>query len=94
VTPKSPAGDKNSLPLMSVKGAINGDIRGFRGTTASADAGCTDKSSSVPMDGSKTNLRTITTETSWSDPLVWVLCPRASADPGVATAAVAIDLNW
>lgn len=94
VTPKSQAGDQNSVPLMSASGAINGDVRGFRGTTAATDAGCTDKSSSVPMDGTKTNLRTITTETSWSDPLVWVLCPRASADPGLATAAVAIDLNW
>lgn len=94
VTPKSQAGDKTSVPLMSANGAINGDVRGFRGTTATADAGCTDKSSSVAMDGSKTPLRTITTETSWSDPLVWVLCPRASADPGQATAAVVIDLNW
>lgn len=94
VTPKSQAGDKNSVPLMSASKEISGDVRGFRGTTASADAGCTDKSSSVPMDGTKTNLRTITTETSWSDPLVWVLCPRAGAAPGLATAAVAIDLNW
>lgn len=94
VTSKSQAGDKTSVPLMSANGAINGDVRGFRGTTATADAGCTDKSSSVAMDGSKTPLRTITTETSWSDPLVWVLCPRASADPGLATAAVVIDLNW
>lgn len=94
VTPKTQAGDKTSVPLMSANGAINGDVRGFLGSTATADAGCSDKSSSVSMDGSKTALRTITTETSWSDPLVWVLCPRASADPGLATAAVAIDLIW
>lgn len=94
VTPKSQAGDKTSVPLMSANGAINGDVRGFRGASAATDAGCSDKSSSVPMDGSKTLLRTITTQTSWSDALVWVLCPRASADPGLATVAVAIDLNW
>lgn len=94
VTPKSHAGDHKSVPLMSANNTISGDVRGFRGTTALADAGCTDKNSSVPMDGSKAHLRTLTTETSWSDPLVWVLCPRASAEPGLATAAVAIDVNW
>lgn len=96
VVPKTQAGGHYSVPLMSEtqSGTVNGDVRGFLGATASADAGCVDKSSSMPMDGTKTSLRTVTTGTSWSDPLVWVLCPRATAAPGPAKATVTLDLNW
>ncbi|MFV8906653.1 hypothetical protein ABQ333_15525 [Serratia fonticola] len=96
VVPKTQAGGHYSVPLMSEtqNGTVNGDVRGFLGATASADAGCADKSSSMPMDGTKTSLRTVTTGTSWSDPLVWVLCPRATAAPGPAKATVTLDLNW
>lgn len=96
VVPKTQAGGHYSVPLMSEtqSGTVNGDVRGFLGATASADAGCVDKSSSMPMDGTKTSLRTVTTGTSWSDPLVWVLCPRADAAPGPAKATVTLDLNW
>ncbi|MGL5386254.1 MAG: hypothetical protein ACRDCA_10490 [Serratia sp. (in: enterobacteria)] len=96
VVPKTQAGDHYSVPLMSEtqNGTVNGDVRGFLGATASADAGCVDKGSSMPMDGTKTSLRTVTTGTSWSDPLVWVLCPSAAAAPGPAKATVTLDLNW
>lgn len=96
VVPKTQAGDHYSVPLISEKdnSTVNGDVRGFLGDTAAADAGCVDKGSSMPMDGTKTSLRTITSNVSWSAPMVWVLCPRATAVPGAAKATVTLDLNW
>ena len=94
VLPKSQGGDRYSIPLMSAKGVAGGDVRGFLGVAAAAEAGCVDRNTSLPMDGTKVSLHTVTTSTSWSDALIWVLCPRATAEPGPATAAVTLDLNW
>lgn len=94
VLPKTQGGDHFSIPLMSEHGAVSGDVRGFLGSAAFSEAGCTDRSSSLPMDGTRVSLHTVTTDTTWSDPLVWVLCPRNTAEPGPATAAVTLDLNW
>ena len=95
VTPKTQAGDQYTLPLLStVGGGIAGDIRGFIGANAATDAGCTDKGSSLRMDKTKVALRTVTSTQSWSDPLVWVLCPRETAEPGPATATATLDVNW
>jgi hypothetical protein len=94
-TPKSQAGDQYTLPITSMADAsVSGDIRGFLGVNATTDAGCTNKASSVPMDSSAFGLHTVTSTQSWSDPLVWVLCPRPTAEPGPATAAATIDVNW
>jgi len=94
-TPKSQAGDQYTLPITSMADAsVSGDIRGFLGVNAATDAGCTNKASSVPMDSSAFGLHTLTSTQSWSDPLVWVLCPRPTAEPGPATAAATIDVNW
>lgn len=95
VTPKTQAGDQYTLPMISTTGGgIAGDIRGFMGANAAIDAGCTTKTSSMPMDNSPAALRTVSATQSWSDPLVWVLCPRTAAEPGPATAAAALDINW
>ncbi|WP_260514838.1 fimbrial protein [Serratia fonticola] len=95
VTPKSQAGDEYTLPMIStVGGGVAGDIRGFLGANATTDAGCTTKGSSLKMDSTKAALRSISANANWSDPLVWVLCPRATAEPGPATAAATIDVNW
>lgn len=95
VTPKTQTGSEYTLPMISMEGGgTAGDIRGFLGANAATDAGCTDKASSVRMDSTKAALRTVTSTQSWSDPLVWVLCPRMSAEPGPATAAVTLDVIW
>ena len=95
VTPKSQAGDQYTLPMISTAGGgIAGDIRGFLGANAATDAGCTTKASSLQMDSTQVALRNISNSESWSDPLVWVLCPRATAEPGPASAAATIDVNW
>lgn len=95
VTPKSQAGDEYTLPMISTAGGgIAGDIRGFLGANAATDAGCTTKGSSLKMDSTKAALRSISANDNWSDPLVWVLCPRPTAEPGPATAAATIDVNW
>lgn len=95
VTPKTQAGDQYTLPMISTAGGgIAGDIRGFLGVNAVTDAGCTTTASSVRMDNTRVALRTVVSTQSWSDPLVWVLCPRTMAEPGPATAAVTLDVNW
>jgi len=95
VTPKTQAGDDYTLPMISTAGGgIAGDIRGFMGANASAEAGCTTKGSSMRMDSSKAALRTVSSTQSWSDNLVWVLCPRPTAEPGPATATATLDINW
>ncbi|MEL2356551.1 spore coat protein U domain-containing protein [Klebsiella pneumoniae] len=96
MTPKTQAGDQTSIPMISKAGGTVGDIRGFLGANASADAGCVAKTSSVRMDGSQTPLRTVPSNNSapWTSPLVWVLCPKATAKPGVASAAATFELNW
>lgn len=95
VTPKSKAGDKYTLPMIStVGGGIAGDIRGFLGANAATEAGCTDRASSLQMDSTQVALRRVNSSESWSDPLVWVLCPRITAQPGPATAAATIEINW
>lgn len=94
VTPKTQAGDHYSIPMMSTSGTVDGDVRGFLGASATTEAGCADRTSSLPMDGTKVSLHTVTTSTNWSDPLVWVLCPRTAAEPGPATAAVTLDMSW
>lgn len=95
VTPKTQAGDDYTLPMISTAGgSVAGDIRGFMGTNASAEAGCTTRGSSMRMDSSKAALRTVSSTQSWSDNLVWVLCPRPTAEPGPATAAATLDINW
>lgn len=94
VQPKTHAGDHYTIPMMSEKGTVSGDVRGFLGTAAITESGCADRNSSLPMDGTKISLHTVTTSTSWSDPLVWVLCPRNTAEPGSATAALTFDMNW
>ena len=96
MTPKTQAGDQTSIPMISKAGGTVGDIRGFLGANASADAGCVAKTSSVRIDGSQTPLRTVPSNNSapWTSPLVWVLCPKATAKPGVASAAATFELNW
>ncbi|CNF67570.1 hypothetical protein OP862_17670 [Yersinia massiliensis] len=95
VTPKTQAGGQYTLPLLStVGGSIAGDIRGFIGANATSDAGCTDKASSLRMDNTKVALRSVTSTESWFDPLVWVLCPRDTAEPGPATATATLEVNW
>ena len=96
VKPKSQAGGKYTLPLISTGGGIAGDVRGFLGPSAENDAGCVDKASSVPMDNTLVPLRTVanTSTNSWTDPLTWVLCPRVNAKPGPATATATIEVNW
>lgn len=95
VTPKTQAGDDYTLPMISTAGgSVAGDIRGFIGANATADAGCTTKGSSMRMDSSKAVLRTVSSTQSWSDNLVWVLCPRPTAEPGPATATATLDINW
>ncbi|WMT12462.1 hypothetical protein [Serratia fonticola] len=95
VTQKTQAGDKYTLPMtLMAGGGIVGDIRGFLGANAATDAGCATNASSVPMDSTKVGLRSISGNESWSEPLVWVLCPKATAEPGRATAAASIDVYW
>ncbi|MGY6711911.1 hypothetical protein [Klebsiella pneumoniae] len=96
VKPKSQAGGKYTLPLISTGGGIAGDVRGFLGPSAENDAGCVDKASSVPMDNTLIPVGTVanTITNSWTAPLTWVLCPRVNAKPGPATAIATIEANW
>ncbi|HBR4144148.1 TPA: spore coat protein U domain-containing protein [Klebsiella pneumoniae] len=94
VTPKSGAGTKNTIPMKSAAGGVAGDIRGFLGQTASADAGCTDKPSSVAMNGSASSWGNVTVGTRDSKPLAWTLCPRPDANPGPATATATLEVTW
>jgi hypothetical protein len=94
-TPKSRAGDEYTFPMTLVEGGgIVGDIRGFLGANAATDAGCATNASSVPMNSTKVELRSISGNEIWSEPLVWVLCPKATVEPGRATAAGTIDVYW
>lgn len=94
VSPKTQAGNEFTIPMISTGGGIAGDIRGFLGSSASADAGCADKISSVRMDNTPVLLRNISKTETWSSPLTWVLCPRGDAKPGTAKAIATIELNW
>jgi len=94
VRPKTEAGSQYMFPMISTAGGTAGDIRGFWGATAAADAGCTDKSSSVRMDNTPSVLRTITQSDSWTENFVWVLCPRPDAKPGPASATATIEVIW
>lgn len=94
VKPKTEAGGQYTFPMISKSGGSAGDIRGFRGTTASADAGCADRSSSVRMDNSPQPLRTIAQSSSWTEDFIWVLCPRPDAKPGPASATATIEVIW
>jgi len=94
IKPKTQSGDTTTIPLISSSGGTVGNVRGFLGATASADAGCVDRASSVPMNGTQVPLRTITSSESWSDPLFWVLCPQKDANPGPATATATLEVSW
>lgn len=94
VSPKTQSGNEFTIPMISTGGGIAGDIRGFLGSSASEDAGCADKISSVRMDNTPVLLRNISKTESWSSPLTWVLCPRGDAKPGTAKAIATIELNW
>lgn len=94
VKPKSQSGGAYTLPVISAAGSIAGDIRGFLGQRASAEAGCNDQSSSVRMDNTPAPLRTISGPENWSENLIWVLCPRQDANPGPASATAVLELDW
>ncbi|CAA0356058.1 TPA: hypothetical protein R1B10_002673 [Klebsiella pneumoniae] len=94
-TPKSQKGDKTSIPLIAKSGgAAVGSVRGFLGENAGSEAGCVNKNTSILMDGTPKPLRTITNNSSWSEPLFWVLCPKSDANPGLASATATLELYW
>lgn len=93
----SDAGGVTTLRLTDGRGGVSGDIRGFLGDAAPGESGCLDKPSSVRMDGTPTEILTLSqaaSSASTSKPLIWVLCPRPDASPGVATATASIEVNW
>lgn len=94
VKPKSQSGGAYTLPMISAAGSIAGDIRGFLGQRAYAEAGCYDRSSSVRMDNTPAPLRTISGSENWSENLMWVLCPSQDANPGPASATAVLELDW
>lgn len=95
VTSKSGAGTETTIPMNNTaSGNKVADVRGFLGDAGTIDAGCLDKGSSMKMNGSSNPLKTVGPNSSEVIPVNWVLCPLSSAEPGPASAALAIDFTW
>lgn len=80
----------------SVDNTQGGWIRGFAGASANDDAGCQDKSTSLPFDGSVLDFAMLQSDTAGSGPvpLVWVLCKSGTEKPGLATGAATLELSF
>jgi len=86
---------KNVITLQNSDGNTQGGwVRGFVGASANDDAGCQDKSTSIPFDGSALGFATLQSDTAGSGPvpLMWVLCKSGTEKPGLATGAVMLEL--
>lgn len=83
------------LVMSNSENQTQGVVRGFVGRTAAADAGCSDKTSSVRFGAEATSLATgADNNQALTFPLKWVLCPVASAPPGQGTASAILDIHW
>jgi len=71
-----------------------GVIRAFLGTNGVTDAGCKDASSSMYMNGTSHLLTSVAKNGSSNVPVTWTLCPTANPEPGPATAALALEIDW
>lgn len=86
---------KNVITLQnSADNTQGGWVRGFVGASANDDAGCQDKSTSIPFDGSALGFATLQSNTAGSGPvpLIWVLCKSGTEKPGLATGAAMLEL--
>ena len=86
---------KNVITLQnSADNTQGGWVRGFVGASANDDAGCQDKSTSIPFDGSALGFATLKSNTAGSGPvpLIWVLCKSGTEKPGLATGAAMLEL--
>ena len=88
-------GATTHIPLLnqSSKSEV-GTIRGFLGTNGVTEAGCNDASSSMYMDGSSHFLTSVSRNGTSNVPVTWTLCPVANPEPGLATAGLAIEIDW
>lgn len=88
-------GATTHIPLLnqSSKSEV-GTIRGFLGANGVTEAGCNDASSSMYMDGSSHFLTSVSKNGSSNVPVTWTLCPIPNSEPGLATAGLAIEIDW
>lgn len=83
------------LVMSNSENQTQGVVRGFVGSTAEADAGCSDKTSSVRFGAPAASLATgADNNMTLMFPLKWVLCPVASASPGKGSASAILDIHW
>lgn len=89
------SGATTSFPLLNTSSKSEvGTIRGFLGANGVTEAGCNDAPSSIYIDGSSHFLTSVSNNGSSSVPITWTLCPTPNPEPGVATAILAIEIDW
>ncbi|EPC4333572.1 hypothetical protein ACRZTK_004149 [Enterobacter asburiae] len=91
----SAARSPTELVMENSQNQTQGIIRGFTGSGADSDAGCSDTASSVRFDATTTGLLVgATNNQSHRFPLKWVLCPERTAPPGEGHASAVVSISW
>ena len=91
----SPLVSPTTLSMSNNEGVKMGNVRGFIGTNAENDVGCTDKNTSMDFNGTTLPLLVgANNNSSLNIPLKWVLCPDARPGVGEGAASVMLNIIW
>ncbi|CAI1546683.1 hypothetical protein [Serratia fonticola] len=91
----SPIPTTTTLAMTNNQGTTLGTVRGFIGTNAESQVGCTDASTSMRFNNTSVSLlNNASNNTAHTIPLKWVLCPLSTATAGEGNASATLNIVW